>query len=74
MAMAARHTEGQRTHEVCRPPQWVSDSLTVWIWVQQVALFWPYKGLDEEVSALAALLAPCKMWWCDLTEALWGCR
>ena len=36
MAMAARRAEGQRTHEVCRPPQWVSDSLTVWIWVQQV--------------------------------------
>ncbi len=39
--MAARCAEGQRTHEVCRPPQWVSDSLTVWVWVQQVVLFWP---------------------------------
>ncbi len=28
MAMAARHTAGQWTHEVCRPHQWVSDSLT----------------------------------------------
>ncbi len=70
--MAARHAEGQKTHEVCWPPQWVSDSLTVWIWVQQIVFFWPCRGLEEGVSALAALLTPCKLWWCDLTEALWG--
>ena len=72
MAMAARHAEGQKTHEVCWPPQWVSDSLTVWIWVQQVAFFRPCKGLDEGVSALAALPPPRKRWWRDLAEALWG--
>ncbi len=53
--MAARRAEGQWTHEVCRPPQWVSDSLTVWIWVQQVFFFWACRGLEEGVSALAAL-------------------
>ncbi len=63
MAMAARHTEGQRTHEVCRPPQWVSDSLTVWIWVQHIFFFRPSKGLEEGVSALAELLIPHRWQW-----------
>ena len=49
--MAARHAERQWTHEVCRPPQWVSDSLTVWILVQRVLSFQPCKGLEEGVSA-----------------------
>ncbi len=74
MAMVARHAEGQRTHELCRPSPWVSDSLTLWIWVQQVVIFRLCRGLEEGVSALAALPNACKRWLCDLAEALWGCR
>jgi hypothetical protein len=74
MAIVARHAEGQWTNEVCRPPQWVSDSLTVYIWVQQVVFFRPCKGLEEGVSALAALPTPRNLWWRDLAEALWGRR
>ncbi len=40
-------------------PQWISDSLPVWIWVQQVVLFRPCRGLEKGVSALAALQTPC---------------
>jgi hypothetical protein len=47
MAMAARHAEGQRTYEVCRPQQWVPYSLTAWIWVQLVLFFRPCKGLEK---------------------------
>ena len=32
------------------------------------------QGLEKGVSALAALPTPCKLWWRDLAEALWGCR
>jgi hypothetical protein len=74
VAIAARHAEGQWTNEVCRPPQWVSDSLTVWIWVQQVIYLWPCKGLEEGLLALAALQTQRKRWWRDLVEARWGCR
>ncbi len=42
--------------------------------MQQVVLFWPCRGLEEGVSALVALPTPCKRWWRDLAEALWGCR
>ncbi len=63
MVMAARHTGGQWTHEVCRPPQCVSDSLTVWIWVRQVISFRKCKGLEEGVSALAELPTPHKRRW-----------
>ncbi len=67
--MTACSAEGQRTHEVCRPPKWVSDSLT-----QAHCTDLRATGLEEgiQVSALAALPTPCKQWWCDLTEALWG--
>jgi hypothetical protein len=44
MAMAAHHADGQWTQEMCRPPQWVSDSLIVWIWVQRVLLFLAMQG------------------------------
>jgi hypothetical protein len=54
MAMAARHAEGLWIHDECRPPQWESDSLTVWIWVRQVFFSWPYKGMEEGDSSLAA--------------------
>jgi hypothetical protein len=47
MAIAARHAEGQWTHEVCRPQQWISDNLTVRIWVQLFLLFQPCMGLEE---------------------------
>ncbi len=63
MAMAARHTEGQWTHEVCRPPLWVSNGLTVWIWARQVILFRSCKGLEEGVSALAELPTQHKRRW-----------
>ena len=74
MVMAARHTGGQCTHEVCRPPQWVSDSLTVWIWVRQVILFRPCKGLEKGVSALAELPTPRKRRWQRPQRGTGGCR
>jgi hypothetical protein len=65
MAMATRHAEGLWTHEVRRLPQWVSDSLTVWIWVQNDNFSLPCKGLEEGVSALALAMVPtpCKLQW-----------
>ena len=56
MAVATRLTEGLWTHEVCRPPQWVSESLTVWIWVQLDISSRPCKGLETARAAAAALL------------------
>ncbi len=74
MAMAARHTEGQWTPEVsrCRLPQRVSDSLPVLIWVRQVILFRPCKGLKEGVSALAELPTPRKRLWQRPQRGTWG--
>jgi hypothetical protein len=46
--MTTHHTEVLWTHEVCRPPQRVSESLTVWIcqWVEQDSFPQPCKGLE----------------------------
>jgi hypothetical protein len=57
-----------------RPPQWVCASLILWFWVQRVLFFGPFKGLEEGISAFAALSTLRKQRWRDLEEALWGCR
>ncbi len=61
-AMATHHTEGQWTREVSRLPQWVSESLTVWIGMQQ-AIFFPAmqvtgEGGDSDGGACAGAARP----------------
>jgi hypothetical protein len=64
MAMATRHTGGLCTHEVHKSPQWVSESLTLWIWVQQDTLPDHARGRGcEAVPALVAAPTPCQLRW-----------
>ncbi len=77
MAMAARHAERQWTLEVCRPLQWVSDSLNAWIWVQLVLFFGHARGWRKgfqhrDLQRFLEVPTPRKRQWRDLKGALWG--
>jgi hypothetical protein len=68
--MATCYTEDLWTHEVRRPPQWISESLTVWFWVQQDINSRQCKVLFSTFS----VAEPIQTGGSDLEEVRCGCR